>query len=529
MELQLSLGKWITLLILSFFLNATAFAQTSTTTNTTLSADERFQLSVKKNLEKKYFESAVILKRLIYENPNKSIYWFNFANNLYMLRRYKAALKYYEKVISLNTKFVTPARLYKIKTLMALGLLDEAESYINSYINEKPKASTLQILQIEQQRAQFVRTTLQTAYEAYKENNFQQVDLILMQLEPKTISVEGAILQSLSYYKQQKYKETRQSLLSAKKNLALTPNQQEAIEGLLLKTQIKLQDRSEYDYFAKVEMGHNSNIFSDGNSVESQASSLIRAEAALNFLLINKKSVSLYLGYNLFYENPTEVSELQSLYHTLDSNINYETDLFDIKARPYFQMQNWSSRNEIQKIGLDSSLVRVTKVFNYGLNLNLSSKKALSTDYSYLSGNDYSLSPYVGYLIDRWYSEFFISAGADVVGDITYADGAVLPLKHNFYGLGFKLNYEINENQYVLSQVTYSVKNFSSLTQPTQEKRIDQQLGVNAQYFAYILPKLKFNVTLEYVNNRSTLGSSEVRDKNYNINYLGVGLTWEGQ
>lgn len=525
MELPKPPCKWIAFFII-YFLSLHSWSQISDVE--TQSPELLFESSVKKTLEKKYYESALILKQLIKKNPEKSIYWFNFSNNLFMLGRYKAALKYYDKVISLNTKFVDAAKLYKIKTIMAMGLLSEAEVLIQKYLAELPKPTQIFLLKAEQDRVAYVRVVSQKILESYKAENYNQVQNLAQQLEPNTISYEAKILQILSLYKLEKYNEARAQALLVKKYFHLNENKKDMVNELLLKTAVKISKEKEINYFAKFESGYSDNIFIDGESVESLTSAIVRAEAYASYLVYESQFWNLKLGYNLFYEYPLEAKELQTLYHNFDLNWMYEQKSFSFNVKPQFQIQNWNNKNEIQKASLEVTADKAQGSTSYGLSLVGSAKKALTASYDYLSGTDYTLSPFVGLLTESAYSEVYLMLGKDGVGDIHYADGSSLPLANNFYGMGVKLNYEVEEQHVFLAQISYINRNFENKAQPSQEKRIDQQIGASLQYAYNFLPSLKFNVTLENVRNKSTLGATEVRDKNYNANYYSIGITWRG-
>ncbi len=169
-------------------------------------SEQIFKESTELFLQKKYYKSAVLLRQLILADRQKSMYWFNFANCLSMMKRYSAAIKYYDHVIKLNTKFVAIAKINKAKALTALGRNDEASALLEVVKNEPAPLSLQKLAEVELSTLREISLLEVDALQKYQTGDFQLSEVLLRSIREEQLSNDALILYSLVLLKQNKKK-----------------------------------------------------------------------------------------------------------------------------------------------------------------------------------------------------------------------------------------------------------------------------------------------------------------------------------
>lgn len=490
-------------------------------------ADEQFRESTRLFLQKEYMQSALLLRRLILADRKKSIYWFNFANCLYMLKRYPAAIKYFDHVIKLNAQFTVIAKINKAKSLVALGKSDEAVLILENVLNERAPASLHKLATVERENIQEVFAIEEDALLKFQQGDLESAESILRSVKEELLSNDALILLSMTLLKQNRKKEAEKFLFSQVGTRAVDPGQREAIVGLLKSARRAESFETPYWLNFDVATGMTDNVYVDGSSLSLQPSSLTNVAASGGYQFLKNQKLSYSLGYAFTSESPQVADSPQFANHTLSGAVRFEDQKFLFTVTPILQLQSWNNSPALKKSGLSATAVYQGSDAEYGTEVSFYDKAVIDPDYNYLEGGEFLLRPFYGFWTENFYAQIAMPVGSDLSRDIQYADASVLPLNQNYLGLNLKSVWSIDQKNILQSGLSVMKRNFKNPAQPSGKERVDQELAVMLKYSYYILPKFFIYATIDIVSNQSTLGSGDVRDKNYKTNTLSVGLNWD--
>lgn len=515
--------RWLFILIMTFSL----FVHAQTAAPIINDEEKLFQQSLQLYTNQQYAESAKILKSLILKNRSKSIYWFNFANCFFMVKQYSIAARYYQHIIKLNTKLVDISKIYLAKTLVAQGRVDEAQNILIEIINGNVGKSLKSLAKSDLDLIQNNIETENQAIELYQNKDWQMAEQRLKQINPEQISTDALILLGLAQLNQNKKREAQKSLIYVYKNKSLTTDKKNTVIDLVKKSRSEESLNNNLWSNLDLALGQTDNVYVDGASIIPISSQVQRINLNSGYHFLKNNSLSYKINYGFNYENYTAASELKYFHHTLGFSLNYTVQSYEIKVAPYFQIQNWNNSQVLTKQGIQNRIALQEAEHEYGVELDFVSKKSSSAENEYLTGSEISLRPFWGAWSNEYYQQISILFYQDNVSDIQYDDGSTLPLKQNAFGLNLKSTWYLNKKNLISAEATYTQKNFTNTSQPLDKKRSDQELSLQFKYNYNILPELSVYAILEHNTNSSSLGSGDVRDKNYRINFFGLGLYWD--
>lgn len=515
-------------LLLLCFCFAILFSQNSIADVAPLkNAEEQFNESTKLFLQKEYMQSALLLRRLILADRKKSMYWFNFANCLYMLKRYPAAIKYFDHVIKLNAQFTVIAKINKAKSLVALGKSDQALLLLETVLSEPAPASLHKLATVERANIQEVFAIEQSALQMYQQEDLEAAERTLRAVKEDLLSNDALILLSMTMLKQNRKKEAEKFLFGQVRTRMVESDQRQAIVGLLKRARRAESFETPYWMNLDVATGMTDNVYVDGSSQALQASSLTQIAASVGYQFLKNQKLSYNLGYAFTNESPQAADSPQFANHTLSGAVRFEHQKLLFTATPMIQLQSWNNSSALKKTGLSATAGYQDSHAEYGTEASFYDKEVLDSEYNYLEGGEFLLRPYYGRWTENLYVQFSMPIGSDLSRDIQYSDGSVLPLNQNYFGLNLKAFWSFDKSNFLQSGLSVVQRKFKNPAQPSGKERVDQELAVMVKYNYYILPKLFIYATIDSVSNQSTLGSGDVRDKNYKTNTLSVGLNWD--
>lgn len=467
--------------------------------------------------------SSKVLVSLVRQNPQKFLYWFNLGNCAYMSRNYESAIKYYRRAMVLKSPLLPAVKLYLAKSLRQGGNYEEANQILNELSAShlppgiaREVAADLSLLDLEGQ-----------ALAAYQEMNFAESESRLRQKPEAELSPSARLLLALSLSRQNKMNEAEVLLKKLWAEKVLTVEDRSTVQELLKKVRYREFGYKPYWLALDVSYGAGNNIYIDGRSVDPVASSLTRAFLGAGYHFDQEKMWSEKIGYFLAYENPQAAPELQTLTHALQASLLYRTMNISASLTPYLQLQSWASSNVSNKAGLAWKNAFVGETFEGGLDLDTASQSAMNDSVRYLSGPSSFLRPYVGWWGKTLYAQVYWLTGFDGIQDIVYSDGARLPLTHTYQGPGFHLVWKPEDRWTGILNLSLLQRSYQNISLPAGSARKDQERDISLRVSYAVKPKLWAYTQAEYTTNESTLGETDVRDKNFNITVISLGLNWE--
>lgn len=472
-------------------------------------------------------QSALLLRQLILADRKKSMYWFNFANCLYMLKKYPAAIKYFDHVIKLNAQFTIIAKINKAKALVALGKSDEAMALLDNIIAEPAPEGLRKLAGIERSNIQEVFAIEDNALQKYQQGELEIAESILRATKEELLSNDALILYAIILLKQNKKKEAELLLFRQGRTRPLDTTQRDSLVGLLRRARSTESFEKPYWLSLDVATGMIDNAYVDGSSQTLQASSLTQIATSFGYQFAKNQRLSYSLGYSFTNESLQVADSPQFASHSVTGVVRYEVKKFLYTLTPLLQLQSWNSSPALKKTGFSSSAAYQESDSEYGAEASFYDKAVLDSDYSYLEGGEFLFRPYYGIWTGNFYGQVDLLIGSDLSRDIQYADSSVLPLNQKYLGVNLKTVWSFDKKNFLQSGLSIMQRNYKNRAQPSGKERVDQELAINLKYSHYILPKFFIYATIDLVSNQSTLGTGDVRDKNYRTNALSVGVNWD--
>lgn len=444
-------------------------------------------------------------------NPQKGLYWFNLGNCLYMGGAYKKSYIAYAKVIQLQSPLAPVAILNQARGHAKLGNSEKARTLLLS-LQETNLPPSL--------RGEF-------ALELYQQELYSETEQQLRQIPPPLDS-KTQLLLGLSLMKQNKNAETDKVLKGLSSATDLSAADRASVQELLQTLKSPAASDKNYSLFLDLAYGTTSNAYLEGRSFVPVSSPLMRASLGTHYRYYQSSSWSQKIAYVLEYENPTDAPELSTQTHALQVPVAYQNGTMELGVIPYVAAQLWDGSMAYQKTGaLFRAAMAPTSVWNGGCDLDVSSQKGSGDSASYLSGSFYSVRPYVSFNRGAWNLQFAWLLGSDGTQDILYSDGSRLPLQHTYQGPGLRALWRATPASSLALQLQSLERSYKTNSLPEDKHRQDQEVNASVKYaYGFARGWVAYGL-VEYNPNKSTLGSDDVRDKNYDNTSALVGIGWD--
>lgn len=473
-----------------------------------------------------YQESAALLKTLILQEPQKSLYWFNYANAQFMMKNYERALKAFDRVIQMQSTFVAPARLYRIKTLRQMGLHDQAlteATTLSSDLNSELSLS----FQSEQEKLERLSEQEELALADFQEKKYEQAENRLHQSESDGLSTQGRLLLALTSIRQKKFYQSEILLNQLSQSPRMTIEEKNTIAELLRKSRQHESEVSPYILGVDISTGYFTNVYGDGKSLNATATTFTRANLGLGYHFNQGAEFSQKLLLNLIYENPEKAPDLLTTTQNAQFLLSYQANGFETSAAPYFQSQAINNVSSTRKTGSAFKNAYSSDFFELGIDYEIYDVKSLSTEYNYLTGTSSQVKPYLGFWSHSFFAQLSWIQGQDGAQDLIFTDGSKLPITQVYQGPSLRSLWKLSDLSSVSFGVTYLQHDFKNLSSPLLKKRKDQELTGYFKKSYLFFEHFTVYGQLDITSNTSTFGSADVRDKNYDAYTFSLGLTMD--
>lgn len=442
--------------------------------------------------------------------PKKGLYWFNIGNCFFMAGDHAQAVASYDKVVQLRSPLASAAKLYKAKALLKMNQTEGSRKLLAELQSESLPAGL---------RADF-------ALELYQQEMYAQAERQVKQM-PQPLDSKTQLLLGMILMKENKNSEAEKVL----KNAAAAADLPEADKASArdLAATLKASDTSTrtYSLFLDLAAGTTNNAYLEGRSYAPVSSPLMRAGIGASYRFYQSPSWQQKVSYLFDYENPTNAPELNTQNHSLQVPLVYQNRLFEFGLVPFTQVEIWNGTFAAQKTGVLVRTATLGSASGGGFDLEVFSQRGTSDTYSYLTGSSYSVRPFFSYGAGIWTLQVYWLLGSDGTQDIVYSDGSRLPLQHNYQGPGLRGLWRLTSSSSLLAQMLYLERNYKNNALPEDKHRQDHELNASLKYVYGLSQGWVAYLLAEYNPNKSTLGSDDVRDKNYDNTNLLAGFGWD--
>jgi hypothetical protein len=432
------------------------------------------------------------------------------------------ALTAHSRVVTLNSKLTPAARLYMAKSYVALGNKEAARVVLESVIASQPPPGIAKAAADDMSELTGVPEHEKLALESYQSGDFAGAEKQLRALPLDSLTADDLLLLGMAMLKQRKPFLAERVFRRALK-MPLDPEKRTMARELLV--QARREESLPYWTFFESGVGWTSNAYDDGRSVSSVQSPLLRAAAGFGYHFLQGRKFSFKAGYLLTYEYPTAAYQLRTLVHTIQAPLIQRLGGFELVVTPFFQEQVWNGEVASDKTGVTARVSTMRERFELGGEGEIDSQHSRSSLYQYLRGTSYDLKPYVAFWGNVSYVQVYWLFGQDGTNDIVYPDQSVLPLRNSYQGPGIRLIVRLDDAASLQVGMVFLQKDYRNPELPFDKARNDREMDSFAKYRRRINRNLSGFGLLEFVSNSSSLGTGDVRDKNYDITTILAGLT----
>ena len=491
--------------------------------------DPRFIESAKAYAKRDFQKSARLLLPLVQQNPESSLYRFNYATSLFMLHEYDRAVQYFDKVITLNRQFVSISKLYKLKALKKMGQFELAQSQLEVLQNETQLSTSLQrMIDAEKQKMQKTIMVEDQALENYQKANWSKSEELLRSVEEEEdLSIQGRVLIGMNLMKLNKMFEAEKFFKNLLRLPRLAVAQKTQLVELLEKARQEAKEKSALWATIEAAYGMTNNVYVDGQSVSPVSSAVAKLNLGVGYNFNSDQIFSEKISYTLNYELPVAARDLKTLSHTLQGNLTYQERVLKLIISPYYVLQNWNDIIVSDKTGLNAKAALISENTELAIEVDASTQKSKQSTLPYLNVQSLFVRPLYSLWSKQLYAQFFFLYGQENSEDIVYGDGSRLPLSQDYYGAGLKVLWRIDPESVISGGLNLTERRYKNVSLPGQKKRQDQEKTAFIKYSYNLTSNLSIYAGGDFAVNTSTLNETDVRDKNFKTDLFSVGLIWD--
>lgn len=492
-------------------------------------AEERdLNLALKHFKSGDYQSSKIKFIHLIKSDKGNPLYWFNLGHVYLKLNDPQKAIKCYERVVHLKSPLSPAAKYFQAKALIENGQFQEAKGRLETLLAHKELPDNLQ--QNTKDLLVFLSSPSgmeELALKKYQEGNYQASFFLLQSIPKGKLSEDGHILLLMVYARMNNFKEFQK----LKRDFFRLPTVSSAKRALVLDLEKMFPTgpavTAPLTLFLDISGGTNSNVYADGDSVEPLES--------VEYRLFTGGSYQWGLGTGNFVRAAytfsknwfVEAPELEASTHNARISYLSLNGKRTFELTPYYQLQNWDGVNVSNRIGGMSLISYSHGSGEYGFIFDISKRSSLEETYSYLDSMNGSTRAFISWWTSSFLFELNFSGGYDGTKDIVYSDGGRLPLTHFYYGPGIRSIFRPNDSLVFTGLTSYLLREYQNTSIPGEKRRSDQEFSYSLRINFYFIPSTSIYLQHEGLSNKSSLGSDDVRDKNYQVQTQSVGLTWD--
>lgn len=492
----------------------------------TANEGELFSRGLKSIQEKQIDQSIAIFNQLVKQSPEKSIYWFNLGNSYYMKEKFEFAIRSYRKVIEINKTLVPAAQWYLAKSLIKIGQHKEAQNTLEN-LNPQTPAGIKAAAEYELEKLSDQADIEEKAVAEYQAGNYPKAEQLLQNPRTETLSVDGRILLSLVKIKNNNLSESRKLLEQTAKLPYLSVENKADISILLRKSKMETPEAKPLWLFLDLSYGTTSNVYFEGKNLAPLSSPVLKYGVGVGYHLDPEQTWSSKISYNYNKDEYLAAPSMNTSTHNLQTTMHFEKNNLDASAGPYVQADYWESSKVSEKIGGIFKMNYTGNYYDGGLSYDDSYQKSTNSNYTYLSGRTNLFKIFFGAWLEKTYYQINYQAGYDGTQDIIYTDGSVLPLQHSSSGTGFKFLTKISKALSFVINLNIIQKKYKNVSLPSNKERSDTETNLFFKLNYSLHPTLQLFTSLEFLTNKSSLGATDLKDKNFDSQSFYLGFTWD--
>lgn len=478
--------------------------------------------------QEKFEASHRILLSLSRQYPENALVIFNLGNAQFMMERYESAMTSFEKVEELQSPLAPVARLYRAKCLLKLERTEEARKILKTLAHEPlpPGLHQAVVIELETASESAVAPNSGVAERALEFYRAQRYDEALLELDRAMVRTsELQLLRAMILMRLNRPREARYILRKLSQSPQTPADTRRSARDLLVAFIERGVKADESWLFLDLGGGINSNPFSDPESAKPSSRGIARLSAGGGYHFFSQRPLSVRPGYTVNFDETAHEKSLRSLDQTLQTPIFWQTRKLETALTPFYNHVSWADSAALQRVGARLHLEVQPRNWSFGTDAEWAEQKNLQANLDYLKGKTSRLRAFVGASVYPVFLQLTYDIGRDDVGDLIYTD-AVLPLANHYQGPGAWFLWRMNSKWNLSGRGVYLNKKYQTLAQPGGKARIDHVLTSDLRVTRMVRSGIVLYLDWNARTNVSTLGPTDLSDKNYRAlsTILGISL-----
>lgn len=465
------------------------------------SNDGTLEISLKRAMDSfkvgNYQNSEKVFSELLEKNPQNTVIRFNYANNLFVLKKYKKAIGNYKAVIKSKSNLSPIAKLYMAKSYKEIGELKRALSIVNKLLLTKLPQNIRKLIIEEKEylKLQKESSRFKQAYEHFKKQEFQKT----LDLLKDTERDEAVYIKGLSHFK-------LKDKAAAKREFQKIVDLELKATALSLLGDEKtfwseLGSRVFFGIDLSMTASDNTNLTSGTTGDRTHAALETYNSASMGIDIQRSKTSKLNIYYNATYEQTMNDGDSWSLTHSYNVSWSKISPEWIFKLKPSYEMQYDIGGSYLDKQGIEATLKRKFSRNAIGLRTSIYQqiKPQLNTEYlkgHYTRSGAYYIftSGRFGLQVDIGFNKFEYTDTSTIV----ISNQETTQLLDFFLSLGEK--WSVSANMY-FSQKNYILDKLNSIKR--EDKLSSYKLGLSRDLSDF----LSAYFDISYSKNNSNINS----------------------
>lgn len=482
-----------------------------------------FQKAVAMVMRKDYARPKKILFALTKKYPGNGLYWFNLGNIYFLTNEYENAVKCYRNVMFAKSSLAPAAETYLAKTYLAQNSIRDAAPILVNL--EKINLPVGLQGELENLRNDFLEKVRLQAISLYRARRNDETIELLLWANKAYPRAEQLILVGMTWLRMGKPKRARTAFRVAK-DLAKEQNLVDESDQFLRQIREGTWDADRMFFpYVDLSVGYNSNVFSE--FFEPQAKMGYKVATGGVYHLHRGDSFFANFRYRLLWEEYNDLADDQFLTYTLSTQLLYDKDNWLFELSPRFQHQFVNMTSYLYKPGAFFRAQRRFDNYEAGFSIDYGSGKATQDESSYLAGPTSSVTLFWNRYWQELQATLFVFGEREDIGIYEPVAGDSYPLAFEGYGPGARIVWYPNDAWEFSGGLTHSIRKYRPITAPENIQRDDTQTSLWTRTSFRLDKDISLYVSADFAGNRSTLDSTNYKNKNYNQGSIFGGFTWE--
>ncbi|MEQ1877156.1 MAG: transporter [Bdellovibrionia bacterium] len=380
-------------------------------------------------------------------------------------------------------------------------------------------------MELESTREEFLEKVRLQAVGFYQARRNDETIEVLLWANKQYPRSEHLVLVGMTWLRMGKPKRARTAFRIAR-DLAKEQSMTDEVDNFLRQIREGTWDADRVFFpYVDLSAGYNTNVFSEFVDPQAKVGYKVATGGVLH--LHRGEANFANLRYRLLWEEYDGLVDDQFLTYSVSVQFIHDKDNWLYEITPRFQHQFVNLASNLYKPGAFLRLQRRIDSSEYGLSVDYAVGKSTQDEVAYLAGPTSSVTLFWNSYWPELQATFFVFGEREDIGVYESTPGDTTPLAFDGFGPGLRLIWYPTDAWEFSGGVTYSKRTYKPTALPEDVIRSDAQTSLWTRAGYRLDKDLSLYISGDFTGNRSTLDSTNLKNKNYNQGSVFGGVTWE--